>query len=124
MTIDVAINERCPPDPRDRFAWLTSGPEVDIFAGTPEVEMFLEETYTTRESLRGSATPRRRPRRVAKKLAARGWRVHFDDGKRLPSEQVSAFCYAILGAALGYNNRGRLVARQTSYRPLRKVKRR
>ncbi len=51
----------------------------------PVVIDFVETVETLRDDGRGSATPRKRPRRVHKKLAARGFAVGngFTSGNRL-----------------------------------------
>lgn len=43
---------------------------------------------TTTDSRKGAATPRKRPRRVFKKLAARGFRAHFEGTTTFTTDQV------------------------------------
>jgi hypothetical protein len=72
-----AVNRAMPFDP----ATLQN---LSIFEPPPP----LAEQYSERlQPMRGWATPRRRPRRVWKKLRARGWTAHYG-GAFLPKTQL------------------------------------
>lgn len=60
-----------------KIADIDSKPvELDFMAADVSSDLFLEERWTSRPSRAGWAPPRKRPRRVHKKLAARGFAAH------------------------------------------------
>jgi hypothetical protein len=55
---------------------FTKPVELDFIAADVPSDLFIEERWTSKPSRRGWAPPRKRPRRVHKKLKARGFAAH------------------------------------------------